>query len=634
MMQNDVTVNAADIARLADVGRAAVSNWRKRFEDFPRPVAGTASSPAFSLIEIEEWLRRHDRYVEVAPLERVWQRLRAITDDLRLGDAVAYAGGLLLLIHRDPSGWRKLARLDDDSLLQRIPVDVPAGVGVDAALIRAVADVGVAEGPVAAFDGICDRYVELHSRRLLATPPSIADVMAKIGGTSGATVLDPACGIGTLLIVSGASRALGQELNATAARLAAVRLEFHGSDGIVVDGDSLRADAFPGERVDVVICNPPFNERAWGYEELTSDPRWEYGLPPRGESELAWVQHCLSHVKPGGLVVIMMPGTAASRRPGRRVRGNLLRGGALRAIITLSAGAAPASSGAPDLWVLRRPEPDEQPPSDVLMVNAGEDLALAEGAWRAFCDGADLPGGSRTVRIIDLLDEEVDLTTSHRVASLDQPSAGFTALQDKTEALVKGVVSSLPALATAKRGDLPMTTIGELARAGVVTILQGPLRITAEGDLPMLTAKDLMLGRTPSGRTADAPGLVRIVAGDVIAPVVTGSGSAPRVMAESGAVLGPQLLLIRTDPDRLDPHFLAGCLRAAGGSSIRLGSSMRLDPRRTQLPRLTIEEQRRYGEAFRRLLAFEDATRAMREMSENLVAAGFDGLFDGTLRPE
>ncbi|MEN3540795.1 hypothetical protein AAH991_37175 [Microbispora sp. ZYX-F-249] len=59
---------------------------------------------------------------------------------------------------------------------------------------------------------------------------------------------------------------------------------------------------------------------------------------------------------------------------------------------------------------------------------------------------------------------------------------------------------------------------------------------------------------------------------------------------------------------------------------------MRFDPRRAQLPRLAVEEQRRYGEAFRGLLEFEDAMRAAREMSESLVAAGFDGLFDGTLR--
>ncbi|MDA0632149.1 N-6 DNA methylase [Nonomuraea sp. MCN248] len=627
-MRDDVTVNAADIARLADVGRAAVSNWRKRFDDFPQPVGGTATSPAFSLVEVEGWLRRHNRYVEVAPVERLWQRLRSATDDLRLGEAVGFAGTVLLRLQREPG-------LDEKTLFVEMRETAPYGLDVDAGLVAAIVEVGRAEGPAEAFDGICDRYVDLHSRRLLATPRDVARLMARIGDTSGRTVLDPACGIGTLLLESSGSLTLGQDVSESAARLAALRLRFHGYESRVETGDSLRADAFAGEQAEVVICNPPFSERGWGYEELTSDPRWEYGLPPRGESELAWVQHCLAHVRPGGTVVIMMPGVAASRRPGRRVRGNLLRAGALRAIITLSAGAAPASSGAPDLWVLRRPEAGVAPPSEVLMVDAGEDLALAETAWQAFCSSKGLPQGSDAVRIIDLLDEEVDLTTSRRITVLRQPDASsFSALREKAAALAKSLAATLPRLSATQRHERAMSSIGELARAGVVTILQGPLKLPGEGELPVLTTKDLLLGRAPTGRSADAPGLARVERDDIVSPIVTDSGWFPRVMTESGAVLGPQLLLIRTDPDRLDPHFLAGCLRAASSSRVRHGTSVRLDPRRAQVPRLAIDEQRRYGEAFRHLLAYEDATRALREISDNLVAAGIDGLFNGSLHPE
>ncbi|MFI7708007.1 class I SAM-dependent DNA methyltransferase [Nonomuraea sp. NPDC049480] len=627
-MHDDVTVNAADIARLADVGRAAVSNWRKRFDDFPQPVGGTATSPAFSLVEIERWLRRHNRYVEVAPVERLWQRLRSATDDLRLGEAVGFAGTVLLHLRQEPG-------LDGRALFKRLRKTTPDGLDIDAELVAAIVDVGRAENPVDVFDGILDRYAELHSRRLLATPRDVAKLMARIGETSGLVVLDPSCGMGTLLLESSGSRTLGQDLSESAARLAAIRLRLHDYDSRVETGDSLRADAFAGEQAEVVICNPPFNERSWGYEELTSDPRWEYGLPPRGESELAWVQHCLAHVRPGGTVVIMMPGVAASRRTGRRVRGNLLRAGALRAIITLSAGAAPASSGAPDLWVLRRPEAGVQPPSEVLMVNAGENLALAETAWQAFRESRDLPEGSDVVRIIDLLDEDVDLTTSRRISILGQPDpSSFSALREKAAALAKSLAATLPRLSPAQGHDRAMSSIGELARAGVVTILQGPLKLPGEGELPVLTTKDLLLGRAPTGHSADAPGLPRVERDDVVSPIVTGSGWFPRVMTESGAVLGPQLLLIRADPDRLDPHFLAGCLRAASGSRARPGTSVRLDPRRAQLPRLAIDEQRRYGDAFRQLLAYEDATRALREISDNLVAAGIDGLFHGSLYPE
>ncbi|MFB9640606.1 HsdM family class I SAM-dependent methyltransferase, partial [Streptomyces spiralis] len=228
----------------------------------------------------------------------------------------------------------------------------------------------------------------------------LAELMTRLSG--GGTLLDPACGIGTLLL--GAKTAIGQELSGSSARIAQIRLRMRGVDGRVVAGDSLREDGLAGELAAAVVCDPPFNERAWGYEDLAGDPRWEYGLPPRGEPELAWVQHCLAHVRPGGLVAILMPAAAASRRPGKRIRGNLLRAGALRAVIALAPGW-------PDLWLLRRPD-GGRPPSQLLMVDASEDLSIVESAWRAYTADpeAEPPGESRTVRIIDLLDDEVDLT--------------------------------------------------------------------------------------------------------------------------------------------------------------------------------------------------------------------------------
>src|SRR5690606_19165250 len=175
-MRDDVMVNAADIARIADVGRAAVSNWRKRFDDFPKPVGGTATSPAFSLAEVEQWLRRHDRYVEVSPLERASQRLPRAGDDLRPGDIVGRAGALLIYLKRDASGRPALSKLPDEELAARLPETIakavpelpgdPSGaVPADASLIRALADLAEDTGPEEVFDGICERYVEAHSRR-------------------------------------------------------------------------------------------------------------------------------------------------------------------------------------------------------------------------------------------------------------------------------------------------------------------------------------------------------------------------------------------------------------------------------------------------------------------------------------
>src|ERR1700677_1018186 len=57
MRDSRATVTASGIASLAGVGRAAVSNWRRRYSGFPQPVGGTAASPAFDLRAVENWLQ-------------------------------------------------------------------------------------------------------------------------------------------------------------------------------------------------------------------------------------------------------------------------------------------------------------------------------------------------------------------------------------------------------------------------------------------------------------------------------------------------------------------------------------------------------------------------------------------------
>lgn len=602
-MSQDATINAGDIARLVDVGRAAVSNWRRRHDDFPQPVGGTASSPLFSLREVEDWLRRNGKSYQVSLADRTWQRLRAAGDDLRLGDLVASAGALLLALRSGPG-----------TNLPATPDDL-----ADPELVALITELAAERGHAEAYEFLVERYAEAHSRRLFATQPDIAALLVELVVPDGGTLLDPACGLGTLPLAGEAGRVLGQEVSATSATIAAARLLLRDTDVHVVAGDSLRHDGFPGELADAVVCDPPFNERAWGYQELTSDPRWEYGLPPRGESELAWVQHCLAHTRPGGLVAILMPTAAAGRRPGKRIRGNLLRAGALRAVVTLA-------TGGPDLWLLRRPEPGERPPSQLLLMSAEDDPARVLPAWRGYQRDPDAEQAD-TVRIVDLLDDDVDLGPARRGPTHDGRELG-AAYRTALERL-RATVLDPPALdIPGEPHAMPVTTIGELAKAGLVTVRHAPARMTTDdGDVPVLTAEDLAEGRAPSGWTTDEPGLVAVEAGDVVASVL----GAARVMTGGGGVLGPYLAAYRVDPDRLDPDFLAGLLRSVD-SRTHPGSS-RLDARRVRVPRLPLAEQRRYGAVFRQLIAFEDSLREAASAGETVLRLGFDGLITGHLRP-
>lgn len=645
------TVAAYDIARLADVGRAAVSNWRRRYSDFPQPVGGSTASPLYALPEVEAWLARHGKRYELQPADRVWQHIRGTVEDLQLGQLVAAVGAFVVFLQHAPQRWRTLSRRGDAALATALPPavakavpELPDGVGEldeeSVQVLRSAADAAGERDHREVFEFLYERYVELHSRRRPVTPAPVADLMVDLAGTAGDTVLDPASGIGTLLLAAhgyGARALRGQDADPTAARLATTRLLLHDIPAEMAVGDALTEDAYSDQLADAVVCHPPFHERSWGYDQLTSDPRWEYGLPPRGEPELAWLQHCLSHVRPEGRAAVMMPGGAAGRRAGRRIRSNLLRSGALQAVINLP-GGGPGGATPPHLWVLRRPTAGDPPPSHLLMVDASEDVAAARDVWRAFRAGSTdtMPATARVVRVIDLLDDEVDISPGRHLAI---PSAadsdGFRPTRDALRQRVEELAAALPQLEDAPTGaPAAEVSLGELVRAGAVVIHQAPLRMTTDsGPTPVLTIKDVRERRAPSGRTSTGPGSVLLQPGDVVTPVAS-RDPATIVVSEGGAALGPQLYLLRADPERLDPHFLAGYLRITQSVGGQRGSlSSRSDVHRLTLPRLPVGEQQRYGEVFKQLAVFEDTLRETTTLADTLIRRGLAGLAVGSLQP-
>jgi hypothetical protein len=599
-MTADTTVSTGDIARLGRVGRAAVSNWRRRHDDFPTPVAGTASSPRFALAEVEAWLRRNGKQYRLSVADRAWQHLQSGGEDLLVPARLASAGAFLLARH-DPAAADLLPG---------------AAEPIDPELERLLAELADTHGPAAAFEDLCAR------RRRRPGDPSdqLATAMARIALPEGGSAVDPACGTGSLLLAAGTAEASGQEADPVAARIAATRLLLAaaGSAGPVAVGDALRADAFPGREFDAVLSAPPVADRAWPHERLVGDPRFVHGLPPRTEPELAWVQHALAHVRPGGLTVLRLPAAVATRRPGRRIRANLLRAGMLRAVLTVD---DEAESRPTDLWVLRRPTPGDPPPAVVLLGRAGADDVA--GLWEAFAHGGAVPEKARAVPVVDLLDDEVDLSPERHLPrrAAAEAARAFAELQRSGPA-------GLPTLRVTGGGPAPSgPTIGELGRIGVLTVRHAPREdVAAEpGDVPVLTVADIATGTVPTGRTAPSPGLVWVRPGDVV-----GAAMGRARVADRPAVLGPGLTAYRVDPGQIDPEYLAGILRStpppAGGSS-RYGQ-------RVRVPLLPIEEQRAHGAAFRGLLDAADAAREAADRAEALLRLGGEGLVEGWLRPE
>lgn len=635
-----VTVTLAEIARIAGVGRAAVSNWRRRHPDFPSATGGSDTSPQFSLDDVETWLREHGRLSDVTGAsQRLWPRFEA------LGERDAMA--------------RILSALGSELSGRRLGPDLSSEMTkTDHALLKDARALAEREGAAKTFTYLFDRWLGTHIRQVATTPPALADLITEVAILSGArtvrNVMDPACGTGSLLLAaanrwgSGTQPALlGQELDPALASLAAARIALQtNSEARIEVGDTLRADAFRGVRAEVVLCSLPTNQRDWGYDDLSTDPRWGFGLPPRTESELAWVQHAVSALADDGVAVLLLPPSVAARRAGRRIRAGLLRSGALQAVIALPVGSAPPYAISPHLWVLTAP--NRRPDADVLMVDASDARTQptsgrpavdwdtvrmqVKDAWRQ----GDKAHRTRRVPLIELLDDQVDLSPGrHLPTGAGDVVAELRAEWVRLEHDIRQAGALRQTLSTlALNGDATTSsraTLGELERAGALRIVAGRnLRHedtshgTAPSDaLPLLTQQGMADGEDEQPWIVPTPGddeLPTVERGDVVM-VGTTRAFDVRIHDDGPAALASPLLALRVAPDKLDPWYLAGCLRAPGNAQRAGGhasASSRVDPRRLAIPRLPLEDQRRLGDVFRQVAELERTLDRLRRTGTSL----------------
>jgi type I restriction enzyme M protein len=79
--------------------------------------------------------------------------------------------------------------------------------------------------------------------------------------------------------------------------------------------DTFRRDLHPDLRADYVLANPPFNDSDWFRKD--DDVRWQYGVPPKGNANFAWVQHFIHHLAPKGLAgFVLANGSMSSNQSG------------------------------------------------------------------------------------------------------------------------------------------------------------------------------------------------------------------------------------------------------------------------------------------------------------------------------
>lgn len=212
-------------------------------------------------------------------------------------------------------------------------------------------------------------------------------------------IYDPTSGSGSLLINIGksAARYMGgannikyyaQELKENTYNLTRMNLVMRGilPDNIVTrNGDTLEEDwpyfddndpvhTYEPLYVDAVVSNPPYSQ-PWNPKDKEADPRYaRFGLAPRGKADYAFLLHDLYHLKPDGIMTIVLPhGVLFRGGEEGTIRKNLIEQNHIDAIIGLPANIF-FGTGIPTIIMVLR---QKRANTDVVIIDASKGFEKA-----------------------------------------------------------------------------------------------------------------------------------------------------------------------------------------------------------------------------------------------------------------
>ncbi|MGD9637746.1 MAG: type I restriction-modification system subunit M [Alphaproteobacteria bacterium] len=190
------------------------------------------------------------------------------------------------------------------------------------------------------------------------TPKSIVTLIVEMLEPYKGRVYDPACGSGGFFVssdrfieehakdknynVAEQKRRIsvyGQEANPTTWKLAAMNMVIRGIDFNFgkKNADTFLDDQHPDLRADFVMANPPFNMKDWWSARLEGDARWQYGTPPQGNANFAWLQHMLYHLSPTGSMALLLANGSMSSNTNNEgeIRKNLIENDLVECMVAL-----------------------------------------------------------------------------------------------------------------------------------------------------------------------------------------------------------------------------------------------------------------------------------------------------------
>lgn len=285
------------------------------------------------------------------------------------------------------------------------------------------------------------------------TPSCVVRTLVSVLQPYHGRVYDPCCGSGGMFVQSAKFvenhsgsindiSVYGQDSNPTTWKMAQMNLAIRGIDADLgqYNADTFFNDCHPTLRADFILANPPFNLSDWGADKLADDVRWQYGTPPAGNANFAWLQHMIYHLAPGGRIgMVLANGSLSSQSGGEgEIRKNIIEADLVDCIIAMPTQLFYTTQIPVSLWFLSKGKKQER---KTLFIDArkmgtmvtrklreltDEDIQKIADTYNAFVDGTleDVKGFCAVVATEEIAKQDYILTPGRYVGIEEQEDDG------------------------------------------------------------------------------------------------------------------------------------------------------------------------------------------------------------------
>lgn len=285
------------------------------------------------------------------------------------------------------------------------------------------------------------------------TPSCVVRTLVSVLQPYHGRVYDPCCGSGGMFVQSAKFveshsgnindiSVYGQDSNPTTWKMAQMNLAIRGIDADLgrYNADTFFNDCHPTLRADFILANPPFNLSDWGADKLADDVRWQYGMPPAGNANFAWLQHMIYHLASGGRIgMVLANGSLSSQSGGEgEIRKNIIEADLVDCIIAMPTQLFYTTQIPVSLWFISK---DKKQKGKTLFIDArkmgtmvtrklreltDEDIQKIADTYNAFADGTleNAKGFCAVVTAEEIAKQDYILTPGRYVGIEEQEDDG------------------------------------------------------------------------------------------------------------------------------------------------------------------------------------------------------------------